>query len=66
MSALKQVRGVLGLVGLAFGALGAVRELRAAKGKKDRLALANAGFNFAAVLTGGALLIRSMRKDGDA
>jgi hypothetical protein len=66
MSAVKQARGVLGLVGLAFGALGAVRELRAAKGKKDGLAVANAAFNVAAVLTGAALAIRSMREDGDA
>jgi hypothetical protein len=56
----------VGLVGLGFGALGAVRELKAAKGKRDALALLNAVFNFAAMLTGGALVIRSLRKDGDA
>jgi hypothetical protein len=65
VSAMKQTRGVVGLVGLAFGALGAVRELREAKGKQDRLALVNAVVNVIAVLTGGALVIRSMRKDGD-
>jgi hypothetical protein len=62
----KRIRSAVGLVGLGFGALGAVRELQAARGKRDGLALLNAVFNFAAVLTGGALVIRSLRKDGDA
>jgi hypothetical protein len=65
VSSMKQARGVFGLVGLALGAVGAVRELREARGKQDRLALVNAAVNALAVLTGGALLIRSMRKDGD-
>ena len=46
-------------------ALGAVRELRAAKGKRDGLALANAVVNILAVLTGSALVIRSLRKEDD-
>jgi hypothetical protein len=63
---MKRARDVMGLVGLAFGAVGAVRELKEAKGKRDRLKLLNAAFNFAAVLTGGALVFRSLRsKDGD-
>ena len=63
---MKRVREIMGLVGLVFGAVGAVRELREAKGKRDRLKLLNAAFNFAAVLTGGALVFRSLRsKDGD-
>jgi hypothetical protein len=62
----QRIRSVAGLVGLAFGALGAVRELRAARRKRDTLALANAVASGLAVLTGGALLIRSMReKDGE-
>jgi hypothetical protein len=64
MSGMKRARGVLGLVGLVFGALGAIRELREAKGKQDRLLLVNAAVNAAAVLTGAALVIRSMREDG--
>jgi hypothetical protein len=66
MSAMKQARGVFGLIGLALGAVGAVRELREAKGKQDRLALVNAVVNALAVVTGGALLFRSMRRGGDA
>ncbi|HEX4723006.1 MAG TPA: hypothetical protein VH333_10860 [Pseudonocardiaceae bacterium] len=64
-SSKKKVRGVLGLVGLVFGALGAVRELKAASGNRDSLALVNAVLNFAAVLTGAALAVRALRKDGD-
>ncbi|HEX5118110.1 MAG TPA: hypothetical protein VFW65_23240 [Pseudonocardiaceae bacterium] len=62
---MKRTRDVFGLLGLALGAVGAVRQLREARGKKDRLALANAVVNIAAVVTGGALAFRSMRKDGD-
>ena len=63
---MKRARDVMGLVGLAVGAVGAVRELKEANGKRDRLKLLNAAFNFAAVLTGGALVFRSLRsKDGD-
>jgi hypothetical protein len=64
VSAMKQARNAIGLAGLAFGALGAVRELRDAKGKQDRLALVNAVINVLAVITGAALVIRSM-KGGD-
>ncbi len=64
---MKRIREIMGLVGLVFGAVGAVRELREARGKRDGLKLLNAAFNFAAVLTGGALIFRSLRnKDGDA
>ncbi|HEX3783043.1 MAG TPA: hypothetical protein VHX38_25535 [Pseudonocardiaceae bacterium] len=66
MSTIKKARGVAGLVGLAFGAAGAVKELREAKGKRDFLALANAIVNILAVLTGGALVIRGLRKGDDA
>ena len=66
MSSMKKVRAVAGLVGLGFGAMGAVKELREAKGKSDYLALANAIVNIIAVLTGGALLVRGLRKEDDA
>jgi hypothetical protein len=67
VSNVKRIREIMGLVGLVFGAVGAVRELREARGKRDGLKLLNAAFNFAAVLTGGALVFRSLRdKDGDA
>jgi uncharacterized membrane protein len=66
MSSMKQVRAVAGLVGLGFGAVGAVKELREAKGKRDYLALANAIVNIIAVITGGALAIRGLRKGDDA
>ncbi len=66
MSTLKKVRGVAGLVGLGFGAAGAVKELREAKGKRDVLALAHAVVNILAVFTGGALVVRSLRKGDDA
>jgi hypothetical protein len=61
---MKRMRGVVGLVGLVFGALGAIRELREAKGKQDKLLLVNAAVNAAAVVTGAALMLRSMREDG--
>jgi hypothetical protein len=62
---MKRTRDVFGLLGLAFGAVGAIRQLREARGKKDRLALANAVVNVVAVVTGGALAVRSMRKGGE-
>ena len=66
MSSVKKVRAVAGLVGLGFGAVGAVKELREARGKRDYLALANAIVNIVAVFTGGALVIRGLRKGDDA
>ena len=63
MSSVKKVRAVAGLVGLGFGAMGAVKELREAKGKRDYLALANAIISILGVLTGGALVIRGLRKE---
>ena len=66
MSSVKKVRAVAGLVGLGFGAMGAVKELREARGKRDYLALANAIVNILAVITGGALAIRGLRKEDDA
>jgi hypothetical protein len=65
MSTMKKVRGGLGLFGVVLGAVGAVRELRSAHGKRDNLALFNAILNFAAAVTGAALAIRAIRKDGD-
>ena len=67
MSQMKKVRAVAGLVGLGFGAVGAVKELREARGKRDYLALANAIISILGVFTGGALVIRGLRKeDGDS
>ena len=66
MSSMKKVRAVAGLVGLGFGAAGAVKELREAKGKRDYLALANAVISILGVLTGGALVVRGLRKGDDA
>ena len=58
---MKNVRAVVGLVGLVFGAVGAFRELKKAKGKQDKLAMAAAVCNVAAVLTGAAMTIRGLR-----
>jgi hypothetical protein len=65
VSSKKKMSGVLGLVGLVFGALGAVRELKQATGKRDNLAVVNAVLNIAGVVTGAALAIRALRKNGD-
>jgi hypothetical protein len=65
MSTMKKVRSGIGLVSMALGAVGAVRELQSARGKRDSLALVNAILNIAAVVTGAALAIRAMSKDGD-
>jgi len=65
MSTVKRARGVFGLVGAVVGAAGAVSDLRAAKGKRDRLGLVNALANIAVVITGAALAVRSLRGKGD-
>ncbi|HEX3791197.1 MAG TPA: hypothetical protein VHW44_25270 [Pseudonocardiaceae bacterium] len=65
MSQAKKVRGVIGLAGIAFGVIRAVTELRTARGKKDALAVFNAVANILAACTGAALVVRSLRKDGE-
>lgn len=65
MSSIKRMRGVFGLVGAAVAAAGAVTDLRAAKGKRDRLGLVNAIANILVVITGAALAVRSLREGGD-
>ncbi len=65
MGRAKTVRRVVRLVGFGVGAFGAARELQTARGKRDNLALFNAILNFAAVLTGAALVIRSLRTDDE-
>ena len=62
---LKRLRAIAGLIGLGFGAAGAIKELREARGKRDYLALANAIVNIIGVFTGGALVIRGLRKGDD-
>jgi hypothetical protein len=66
MSTSKNVRGVVGLVGHGINAVRAVKDLREANGKRDYLALANAIATILAVLTGGALVVRDLRKGEEA
>jgi len=61
----KKLKAAVGLAGIVFGVVRSVSELRAAKGKKDGLALLNAIVNLLSAGTGAALLVRSLRKDGE-
>ncbi|MGC0416830.1 hypothetical protein [Embleya sp. AB8] len=45
------------------GAYGVIKQIKEARGKNDKLELADAVISAAAVVTGFALLIRSMRED---
>ncbi|MFS8103202.1 hypothetical protein LFM09_39345 [Lentzea alba] len=60
---MKKARGFLGLFGAVMGAVGAVSGLKAAREKKDKLALANAVASIAVAITGAALAVRALRKD---
>jgi hypothetical protein len=65
MSQTKRLKAVVGLGGIVFGVVRSVSELRAARGKKDTLALLNALVNLLSAGTGAALVLRSLRKDGE-
>ncbi|MFF7242468.1 MULTISPECIES: hypothetical protein [Embleya] len=45
-----------------FGAIGVLKQIKEARGKNDKLELADAVISAAAVVTGFALLIRAMRE----
>ena len=61
----KKLKGVIGLAGIVFGVVRSVSELRAARGKKDLLAVLNAVTGLLSAGTGAAMLVRSLREDGD-
>lgn len=60
---IKKARGLLGLAGAVAGAVGAFSGLKAAREKKDKLALANAIASIAVAITGAAMAVRALRKD---
>ncbi|GAA3686938.1 hypothetical protein C8D87_111290 [Lentzea atacamensis] len=60
---IKKARGFLGLAGAVAGAVGAFSGFKAARAKKDKLALANAIASIAVAVTGAALAVRALRKD---
>ncbi|RZQ64889.1 hypothetical protein EWH70_06290 [Amycolatopsis suaedae] len=60
---MKQVRGLIGVASAVGGAVSAASAVRAAKGKNDKLLLANAIASAAAALTGVLLAVRRFRKD---
>jgi hypothetical protein len=60
---IKKARGLLGLAGAVAGAVGAFSGFKAARAKKDKLALANAIASIAVAVTGAALAVRALRKD---
>ncbi|GAA3878895.1 hypothetical protein GCM10022243_49480 [Saccharothrix violaceirubra] len=62
----KKARGLIGLAGSIFGAVNAFSSLRAARGDKDKLALANAVAGIVVAITGAALAVRGLRKGGKA
>jgi uncharacterized membrane protein YeaQ/YmgE (transglycosylase-associated protein family) len=63
---MRKARGLLGLVGAVAAATSAFSTLRTAKGDKDKLALANAVASIVVAITGAALAVRGLRKDGKA
>ncbi|NUU25473.1 MAG: hypothetical protein HOV68_28795 [Streptomycetaceae bacterium] len=54
---------IIGLGMQVFGAIGVIKQIKEAKGKHDRLELADAIVSAAAVVTGFALLIRALREE---
>ncbi|ROP40590.1 hypothetical protein EDD40_6003 [Saccharothrix texasensis] len=64
--AVGRVRTVLALVGAAGAATSAFSTLKSARGKNDKLALANAAASILVAITGAALAARGLRKDGKA
>jgi len=63
---MKKTKGLFGLVGAVAAAASAFSTLRNAKVDKDKLALANAVASIAVAITGAALAVRGLRKDGKA
>ncbi|MDI2129358.1 hypothetical protein [Yinghuangia seranimata] len=56
----------IGLGMQVFGAIGVMKQIKEAKGKHDRLEMADAIISAAAVVTGFALLIRALREEQEA
>ncbi|GAA4945391.1 MAG: hypothetical protein HOV66_08110 [Streptomycetaceae bacterium] len=56
---------IIGVGMQVFGAIGVMKQIKEAKGKHDKLELADALISAAAVVTGFALLIRSLREEQD-
>ncbi|GAA1273855.1 hypothetical protein [Saccharothrix xinjiangensis] len=63
---MKRARTVLSLVGAAGAATSAFSTLKSARGKNDKLALANAAASILVAITGAALAARDLRKGGKA
>ncbi|MBW4716582.1 hypothetical protein [Saccharothrix obliqua] len=63
---MKKARGIFALAGAVGAATSAFSTLKAARGKNDKLALANAVASILVAITGAALAVRSLRKDGKA
>jgi hypothetical protein len=63
---MNKTRGLFGLVGAVTAATSAVSGLRAAREDNDKLALLNALASILVAITGAALAVRSLRKDGKA
>ncbi|WP_031465232.1 hypothetical protein [Sciscionella sediminilitoris] len=63
---MKKTRGLIGLISSVFAAAKAVNDVRSARGKGDKLLLANAVATVAVVLTGGALAVRDLRGDKES
>ncbi|WP_436773055.1 hypothetical protein [Yinghuangia sp. YIM S09857] len=54
---------IIGLGMQVFGAIGVMKQIKEAKGKHDKLEMTDAIISAAAVITGFALLIRSLREE---
>ncbi|MGM1060468.1 hypothetical protein [Saccharothrix sp. Mg75] len=61
---MKKARVILSLVGAAGAATSAFSTLKSARGKGDKLALANAAASILVAITGAALAARGLRKGG--
>jgi hypothetical protein len=54
---------IIGLDMQVFGAIGVIKQIKEAKGKHDKLEMTDAIISAAAVVTGFALLLRSLREE---
>ncbi|WP_447003913.1 hypothetical protein ACRAKI_30385 [Saccharothrix isguenensis] len=63
---MKRGRTILSLVGAAGAATSAFSTLKSARGKDDKLAVANGLASILVAITGAALAVRDLRKDGKA
>ncbi|CCH34456.1 hypothetical protein ABZ816_37520 [Actinosynnema sp. NPDC047251] len=63
---MKKARSIFALLGAGSAAASAFSTLKSARGRNDKLALVNAVASILVAITGAALAVRGLRKDGEA